>query len=96
MRTFRTILITLIILLAVSFKTSGESNNITLEAETESALVLEDWMTNDTLFNSKNKSFGTGYNKTNFGRRVFIMYEEPEEEMKLENWMIDNKIWINK
>jgi len=87
-------------------------NTVSLENEIEEALKVENWMKNDSMFNKskkenkkketvkkekkENKSFGTGYTETNFGRRTFIMYEEPEDELKLETWMVDYKTWNRK
>lgn len=84
-------------------------NTISLETETEESLEVEEWMKNDSLFNkAKNenekqetvkkekKSFGTGYTETKFGRRIFIMYEEPEDKLKLKAWMLDYKYWNGK
>jgi len=87
-------------------------NTVSLETETEETLEVEEWMKNDSVFNkAKNenekketvkkekkekKSFGTGYTETNFGRRTFIMYEEPEDKLKLETWMVDYKYWNGK
>ena len=87
-------------------------SSVSLETETEESLKVEDWMKNDSVFNkTKNenekkeavkkenkekKSFGTGYTETNFGRRAFIMYEEPEAKLKLESWMVDYKYWNGK
>lgn len=87
-------------------------NTVSLETEVEETLEVEEWMKSDSLFNDsakgnengktvkkekkEKKSFGTGYKETNFGRRAFIMYEEPEEELKLESWMVDYKYWNGK
>ncbi len=87
-------------------------NTVSLQTETEETLEVEDWMKTDSLFdNSKKengkqetvkkdkkekKSFGTGYTETNFGRRTFIMYEETEDKLKLETWMVDYKYWNGK
>jgi hypothetical protein len=89
-------------------------NTVSLETEVENTLEVEEWMKNDSVFNkTKNenenekqetvkkekeekKSFGTGYTETNFGRRAFIMYEEPEDKLKLETWMVDYKYWNGK
>jgi hypothetical protein len=87
-------------------------NTVSLETEVEKTLKVEEWMKTDSVFNKTNsenkeketvkkekkekKSFGTGYTETNFGRRAFIMYEEPEDKLKLETWMVDYKYWNGK
>ncbi len=80
-----------------------------LETETEETLNVENWMLNDSLFNapeaektaakqesapkSKNVSSGATYQGTKFGRRVFILVEEEDPKLNLEQWMVDYRHW---
>jgi hypothetical protein len=87
-------------------------NTISLEPETEKALEVESWMKNDTLFENQKlaeakevkkeeksktkKAYGSRYGENKFGRRAFIMIEEDEPKLKLEQWMLDYKYWNGK
>ena len=87
-------------------------NTLSLETANDEALEVEDWMKNDSLYSNskkenekqetvkkekkKRKCFGTGYQETNFGRRAFIMFEEDEPKLRLEQWMLDYKYWNGK
>ncbi|SHI43839.1 hypothetical protein SAMN05444280_10290 [Tangfeifania diversioriginum] len=85
-------------------------NTVSLEPETEKALEVESWMKSDTLFETQKlaevkeikkeekskKAYGSRYGENKFGRRAFIMIEEDEPKLKLEQWMLDYKYWNGK
>jgi hypothetical protein len=85
-------------------------NTISLEPETERALEIESWMKSDSLFETQKlaevkevkkeekskKAYGSRYSENKFGRRAFIMIEEDEPKLKMEQWMLDYKYWNGK
>jgi len=78
----------------------------TVEEESENPLELEDWMTNETLFDANSIYFETETEDAleledwmkkaaNFNGSPFQTIDQAENEnpLKLEGWMISEKIW---
>jgi hypothetical protein len=68
---------------------------LSLEIETEEALELENWMMEDRNFEPatlENKTVGV---KEIIVGRDFIFVNIADNELKLESWMTNNKVWRN-
>ena len=73
-----------------------------LETETEEALKLENWMVDDKIFVANNFAVDNENpleledwmcNENYFGSIVSDTLQEKEEDLMMENWMVDCKIW---
>ena len=46
------------------------------------------------LVDSKTKTIAVLYPEAQFGRRIFLYKEMEDTELKMEHWMVDQKIWL--
>lgn len=76
-----------------------------MEEEIEETLDVEEWMTNETLFDAYSMYFEIETEEaleledwmtkaTNFSNSTFQIINETENELELEDWMISEKTWV--
>jgi hypothetical protein len=68
---------------------------LSLEIETEEALELENWMLEDRNFEPETLENKTIGEKRIIVGRDFIFVHIADEELGLESWMTNNKVWRN-
>ena len=75
-----------------------------LVVETEEALELEDWMTNEASFDVYSQYFQMEQeealevetwmtDESTFGHWTFQFSEETESQLEVEDWMTSDKVW---
>ena len=68
---------------------------LSLEIETEEALEIEDWMIEDKNFEPETLDNETIGEKRIIVGRNFIFVHIADDELPLESWMTNNKVWRN-
>ena len=67
-----------LIAMAISINTDASTTKLINANNTETTLELEDWMTNETIWNASEMAFYTS---------------ETDAELEIENWMTNHRTW---
>jgi hypothetical protein len=95
-----------LILFVVNFKAEGTEKRASTHESIETTLQLENWMTDETIWNTNSFSNDEFYQETETGLELeswmtnaetwnfeFGILQETETGLELENWMTSEKIW---
>jgi hypothetical protein len=95
-----------LILLVVNVKAEGTEKRTSTHESFENTLQLENWMTDETIWNTNSFSNDEIYQETETGLEIeswmtnaetwnfeFGFFQETETGLELENWMTSEKTW---
>lgn len=78
---------------------ANASSSFILNKENDKTLPMEDWMTNESYFHTS-YNFLKSYPENNsevenwmLNENLFEVNDEVEDQLKLEDWMISDKVW---
>jgi predicted transcriptional regulator len=96
-----------LLLLAVNVKAEGTEKTASINESIETTLILENWMTDETIWGTSFINIGEFYQETETGMELEIWMtnsetwnttisciQEPETMLELESWMFGSEIGI--